>query len=72
MNSAAPVVPLATVAGEQLLDAVDDQRPVRQPGQRVVQRLVTQLPGPLTDQLQRPRPRRCRAPTPAGRTADWW
>ena len=53
MNNAAPMRAVAAVAGEQLLDAVHDQRPVRQPGQRVVQRLMAQLAGPLTDQPQR-------------------
>ena len=45
---------VAAVPGEQLLDAIHDQRPVRQAGQRVVQRLVAQLARALADQPQRP------------------
>ncbi len=48
--------PVALAAGEELLDAVHDQRPVRQVGQRVVQRLMAQLVGAFGDQAQRPRP----------------
>ena len=47
---------VAPAAGQQLLDAIHDQRPVRQAGQRVVQRLVTQLLSALGHQPQRPRP----------------
>ena len=56
----------AAVAGQQLLDPVHDQRPVRQAGQRVVQRLVAQLAGPLTDELRRARSR----PVPKHETSD--
>ena len=41
-------------AGEHLLRAVEDQGPVRQAGERVVQRLEPELTGPLVDQAQRP------------------
>ena len=47
---------VAPAADQELLDAVHDQRPVRQVGQRVVQRLMAQLLGALGDQPQRPRP----------------
>ena len=45
----------AVAAGvdEHLLGAVHDQRAVRQPGERVVQRLVAQLAGLLLDHPQR-------------------
>ena len=49
---------VAAVAGEQLLDAVHDQRAVRQAGQRVVQRLMAQLAGAFADQPKRRRPAR--------------
>ena len=47
---------VASVASEQLFDAIHDQRPVRQLGQRVVQRLMTQFVGALADQPQSQRP----------------
>ena len=34
---------VATTTGEQLIDPVDDQRPVGQAGQRIVQRLMAQF-----------------------------
>ena len=43
MNSAATGVWLRARAREHLLDAVEDQRPVRQPGQRVVGRQEREL-----------------------------
>ena len=53
-----PCRPVALAAGEELLDAVHDQRPVRQVGQRVVQRLMAQLVGAFGDKAERPGPPR--------------
>ncbi len=47
---------VASVAGEQLFDAIHDQRPVRQLGQRIVESLMAQLVGSLADQPQSQRP----------------
>ena len=57
-NNAAPVVPWRRFRANKLLDPVHDQRPVRQAGQRVVQRLMAQLARSLVHQAQRPRPAR--------------
>ena len=58
-NSVAPVGAVAPAAAEQLLDAVHDQRPVRQTGQRIVQRLMSQLVGLFVDESKRPHPTGC-------------
>ena len=57
-------VAVAAAARQQLLDAVADQRPVGQPGQAVMQRLVAQLAGLDADQAPRPARDRSRARTP--------
>ena len=45
---------LSPAAGQELLNAVHDQGPVRQAGQRVVHRLMTQFVGLLTHDAQCP------------------
>ena len=47
---------VSAIAGQELLDAVHDQRPVRQTREWVVQRLVAQLVGLLTHESKRPSP----------------
>ena len=47
-----PTGAVAAVADQQLLDAVHDQRPVRQPGQRIVEGLIAQLVGLRADEVR--------------------
>ena len=53
MYSAAIGMLRAPRAREHLLGAVEHQHAVRQPGERVVQRLMAQLSGLLVDQPER-------------------
>ena len=56
MYSAAPAVPVRRLLAEQLVDAVHDQGPIRQAGQRVMHGLESKLVGSLVHKLPRVSP----------------